>query len=352
VKVDAYLSGGLGEAELVAAQARAAGYDGLWSAELNHDPFLPLARAATAALPMQLGTSIVVAFARSPMTLAGTAWDLQELSGGRFLLGLGSQVRAHIQRRFSMPWSQPAARMREFILALGAIWDSWQNGTKLDFQGDFYSHTLMTPAFAPRPLPGGPPRVLLAAVGTGMTRVAAEVADGLLAHSFTTQRYLREVTLPAIDAGLAKSGRSRDQFEVKYGPFVVTGADVAEMKRSADEARERIAFYASTPAYRPVLELHGWGDLQRDLNAMARRGEWQQMGGLIDDEMLAAFAVIAPRNELPAAIGQWVQGLADRTSFTPAPADSSEQTSEMIAGLRSAAGDDGTDNGTPGGSAS
>ena len=193
----------------VATRARAAGYDGVWSAELNHDPFLPLARAADAAAGMDLGTSIAVAFARSPMTLANTAWDLQALTGGRFLLGLGSQVRAHIERRFSMPWSRPAARMREFILALRAIWASWQDGTKLDFHGEFYTHTLMTPMFDPGPIPEGPPRVLLAAVGEAMTRVAGEVADGLLVHGFTTQRYVREVTLPTLDAGLRRSGPVR-----------------------------------------------------------------------------------------------------------------------------------------------
>ncbi len=198
LKVDTYLGSGAAEALSAANVASASGFDGLWSAELDHDPFLPLARAADAAGPMQLGTSIAVAFARSPMTVANTAWDLQELTRGNFLLGLGSQVRAHIERRFSMPWSHPAARMREYILALKAIWSSWQDGVPLDFKGDFYSHTLMTPTFSPRPLPFGPPKVHLAAVGTAMTKVAAEVADGLLVHGFTTPRYLREVTLPAL----------------------------------------------------------------------------------------------------------------------------------------------------------
>jgi probable F420-dependent oxidoreductase len=337
LKVDAFLSGGLADAEVVATDARSAGYDGLWSAELSHDPFLPLARAATAAAPMELGTSIVVAFARSPMTLATTAWDLQALTGGRFLLGLGSQVRAHIERRFSMPWSRPAARMREFIVALRAIWASWQDGTKLDFRGDFYSHTLMTPMFDPGPVPEGPPRVLLAAVGTAMTQVAAEVADGLLVHGFTTPRYLREVTLPTLTAGLAQAGRSRDGFEVKYSPFVVTGANEQEMGRAADEARERIAFYASTPSYRPVLELHGWGDLQSDLNTLARRGEWKAMGGLIDDEVLEAFALIAPAPDLPDALGRWVRGLADRTSVASRPGASPAETAEMVVAVRAAA---------------
>ena len=337
LKVDAFLSGGLGDAERVAGEARAAGYDGLWSAELAHDPFLPLARAATAAIPMELGTSIVVAFARSPMTLATTAWDLQALSGGRFLLGLGSQVRAHIERRFSMPWSRPAARMGEFVRAMQAIWDAWQHGSPLDFQGDFYHHTLMTPNFDPGPLPEGPPRVLVAAVGTAMTRIAGEVADGLLVHGFTTLRYLQDVTLPALEAGLARSGRSRRDFEVKYAPFVVTGSTEEELGRATEETRERIAFYASTPAYRPVLEHHGWGDLQTALNVLARQGEWKAMGGLIDDDVLHAFALVAPLPDLPAALGRWVGGLADRTGLSPPRGLDAEQTAEMVAAVRATA---------------
>jgi probable F420-dependent oxidoreductase len=337
-KVDTYLAGEPADAELVATRARAAGYDGVWSSEVRHDPFLPLARAATVPAPLELGTSIVVAFARNPMTLASTAWDLQAMSGGRFLLGLGSQVRAHIERRFSMPWSHPAPRMREFILALRAIWASWQHGTRLDFEGEFYRHTLMTPAFDPGPLPYDPPKVLLAAVGTGMTRVAAEVADGLLVHGFTTQSYLGQVTLPTLAAGLAKVGRRRQDFQVKYSPFVVTGSDEKELAEAAIEVKERIAFYASTPSYRPVLEHHGWGDLQTELNLLARRGEWQVMGSLIDDDVLAAFAVVAPRPELPATLGRWMRGLADRTSWSSPPGTSPEETTEVLTTLRVAAG--------------
>jgi len=338
VKVDAFLSGGLAEAEAVAAKVRAAGYDGLWSAELDHDPFLPLARAAGSAAPMELGTSIVVAFARTPMILANTAWDLQSLSGGRFILGLGSQVRAHIERRFSMPWSRPAARMREFIQALMAIWDTWQDGTPLDFNGEFYSHTLMTPMFNPGPLESGRPRVMLAAVGTAMTRVAGEVADGLLAHGFTTRSYLQEVTLPTVEDALARAGRPREGFEVKYSPFVVTGRNEEEIEQAIVETRERIAFYASTPAYRPVLEHHGWGELQTDLNHLARKGEWKQMGTLIDDDVLHAFALIATPEELPVALGTWVAGLADRTGFISPAGTGVDETVEMIATLRATVG--------------
>jgi probable F420-dependent oxidoreductase len=253
LKIDAIMSGRLSEAPAEAAAARASGYDGLHSSELQHDPFLLLARALDGAPELEFGTSIAVAFARSPMTVAYSAWDLQALTGGRFSLGLGSQVKAHIERRFSMPWSHPAPRMREYVLALRAIWRSWQDGGKLDFDGQFYHHTLMTSMFSPGPLEPGPPRVLLAAVGDAMTKVAGEVADGLIAHGFTTRRYLREVTLPMMREGLARGGRSEEDFDLVYAPFVVTGTDEESMAASAAVARERIAFYGSTPSYRGVL---------------------------------------------------------------------------------------------------
>jgi probable F420-dependent oxidoreductase len=334
VKIDALLRGGLGEASAEAAAAQASGYDGVHSSELGHDPFLLLAQAVSGAPELEFGISIAVAFARSPMTAAYSAWDLQALTGGRFYLGLGSQVKAHIERRFSMPWSRPAARMREYVLALRAIWQSWQDGGTLDFDGEFYRHTLMTPMFSPGPLASGPPRVLIAAVGEAMTQVAGEVADGLIAHTFTTRRYLQEVTLPAVRAGRARGAGGEKDFELVYAPFVVTGADEESMAASAAVARERIAFYASTPSYRGVLELHGWGDLQTALNALARAGKWREMGGLIDDEMLAAFAVVAPLDELPAAFARWVSGLADRTTVTPPDGLDPDATRALIAAVR------------------
>jgi probable F420-dependent oxidoreductase len=337
VKIEALMRGGPREAPAEAAAARARGYDGLHSSELQHDPFLLLARAVDGAPELDFGTSIAVAFARSPMTVAYSAWDLQAVTGGRFSLGLGSQVKAHIERRFAMPWSRPAARMREYVLALRAIWQSWQDGGRLDFDGEFYRHTLMPPAFSPGPLESGAPRVLLAAVGDAMTQVAGEVADGLIVHGFTTRRYLREVTLPTLRRGLARGGRAREDFEFVYAPFVVTGADERAMAASAAVARERIAFYASTPAYRPVLELHGLGDLQGELNALAQRGEWQAMGGLIDDAVLREFALVAPLDELPAAYARWVGGLADRTSFTPPETMDAEAARELIAAIRATA---------------
>jgi probable F420-dependent oxidoreductase len=285
------------------------GYDGIWSAETAHDPFFPLLLAAMETERVELGTGIAVAFARNPMVLAQIANDLQLASEGRFMLGLGSQIKAHIEKRFSMPWSHPAPRMREFILAMRAIWDSWHNGTKLEFRGDFYTHTLMTPFFNPGPSQFGPPKVFLAAVGEKMTEVAGEVCDGLLAHGFTTERYLKEVTIPAIERGLAKAGKQRTDFEISYPAFVVTD------DQSDQFVRQQIAFYGSTPAYRPVLDLHGWGDLQTELNALSKQGEWVQMGKLVTDDIRDAFAVVGEPEEIPKQIIAKVGGVVDRVSF-------------------------------------
>jgi probable F420-dependent oxidoreductase len=313
--VDGGIGNDLKKAPEEAAAAEAAGYDAVWGSETSHDPFLPLALAAEHTTRMQLGTAIAVAFARSPMTTANSAWDLNAYSEGRFLLGLGSQIKPHIEKRFSMPWSHPAARMKEFISAMRAIWASWQDHTKLDFQGEFYRHTLMTPFFDPGPNAYGPPRVFLAAVGEGMTRVAGEVADGMLVHGFTTEKYLREVTLPVIEGGLAASGRTRADFEMSWPIFVVTGTTEEEMLAAATGTRKQIAFYGSTPAYRPVLECHGWGELQTELNALSKQGRWDDMGALVDDDVLDAFAVVGEPDRIPALVAARVSGLVERVSF-------------------------------------
>ncbi|MGW3420066.1 LLM class F420-dependent oxidoreductase [Streptomyces phaeochromogenes] len=295
-----------------------AGYDGLWASESKHDPFLPLLLAAEHTDRLEVGTAIAVAFARSPMQLAYTAHDLQTYSGGRFVLGLGSQIKPHIERRFAMPWSRPAARMREYVSALRAIWAAWNEGEKLDFQGDFYTHTLMSPFFSPPPAPGGAPQVFVAAVGEAMTRVAGEVADGLLAHGFTTERYLREVTLPTVEAGLTKSGRTRGDFSVSHLLLTATGRTEEELARAVDGTRRQIAFYGSTPAYRGVLELHGWGELGDELNALSksdRADKWEAMGGLVDDDVLHAFAVVAEPGRVAAEIRLRYGSLVDRVSF-------------------------------------
>jgi probable F420-dependent oxidoreductase len=250
------------------------------------------------------------------------------------LLGLGSQVRAHIERRFSMPWSHPAARMKEFISALRAIWATWQDGTKLDFRGDFYTHTLMTPFFNPGPLEVGPPKVFLAAVGTAMTQVAAEVADGILVHPFCTARYLREVTLPTVEAALEARGAARGDFQVAWPVFVIPGVNDAERADFERRVRRQISFYGSTPAYRPVLDLHGWGDLQPELNMLSKQGKWKEMASLIDDDMLEAFAVIADIDDLGNAVRRRCEGLVDRVSFYGLPGFDDDARSLFMTQLR------------------
>jgi probable F420-dependent oxidoreductase len=294
VKVDYFVVGEAGDWER-AAWAEQHGYDGVWLPEVTHDPFPALAIAATRTTTVQLGTSIALAFARNPMSLAMVANDLQLYSGGRFLLGVGSQIKPHITRRFSMPWSAPAPRMREYLLAVRAIWHSWATGEPLCFTGAYYTHTLMTPFFSPGPNPYGNPPIMLAGVGTRMTEVAGEVADGFFVHAFTTERYLRETTLPALRRGRAAADADGlDGFEISGLPFIVTGTGPAALRAADAAVRKQIAFYGSTPAYRPVLDAHGWGDLADELNALSKRGAWEEMGGRITDEMLHEFAIVAP----------------------------------------------------------
>jgi probable F420-dependent oxidoreductase len=334
MKIDGGIRGGLEHATAAAAAQEQRGYDGIWVPETAHDPFLPLVLAAQETERLDLATGIAVAFARNPMTLAQTAWDLQAGSGGRFILGLGSQIKPHITRRFSMPWSHPAARMREMILAIRAIWACWNDGTKLDFRGDFYTHTLMTPFFNPGPNPHGDARIFLAGVGGLMTEVAGEVADGFICHGFSTRRFVDEVTLPALAKGRAKVGKTLDGFELSGPMFVVTGRDEAEMAAAATGVRGQIAFYGSTPAYRKVLDLHGWGDLQDDLNRLSKEGRWAEMGELIDDEILEEFAVVAPLDEVAAALkARWGDVLGRLSFYTPYETDDA-QWDAVIAELK------------------
>jgi probable F420-dependent oxidoreductase len=332
--VDGGISNDLTQAAGEARRAEEAGYDAVWSAETGHDPFLPLLIAAEHTTTIKMGTAIVVAFGRSPMTLANTGWDLNQFSKGRFYLGLGSQIKPHIEKRYSMPWSHPAPRMKEFISAMRAIWSSWQDRTKLDFRGDFYTHTLMTPFFDPGPNPYGAPKVLLAAVGGGMTKVAGEVADGMLVHGFTTEKYLREVTVPAVEEGLASSGRTRADFELSYPAFVVTGESAEDLAAAETGTRKQIAFYGSTPAYRSVLELHGWGDLQTELNTLSKRGEWDEMGRLIDDDVLDAFAVRGTPEEVPGLLQSRFGDVVDRISLYMPYAGGAEVAPRVLAGLK------------------
>jgi probable F420-dependent oxidoreductase len=316
MKVDSgVMAASLGDIAARAQELEAVGYDGLLTAETSHDPFFPALIAAEHTEQIEIGTGIAVAFARNPMNLASIGYDLQMFSEGRFILGLGSQIKAHIEKRFSMPWSHPAARMRELVLAMRAIWACWNDGEKLDFRGDFYRHTLMTPFFNPGPSQYGAPKVFLAAVGEKMTEVAGEVADGIIIHGFTTERYVKEVTMPAIERGLARAGRDRSSFEVSGPLFVVTGTDEQAFEQAATATRQQIAFYGSTPAYRGVLELHGWGDLQSELNSLSKQGEWVQMGTLIDDDILRTFAVVAEPEQVGDELKRRFGGIVDRCSF-------------------------------------
>jgi probable F420-dependent oxidoreductase len=320
------------EAAQGAVRAEAAGFDGFWAPETQLDPFIACAVAAERTSRVELSTAIVVAFGRSPMTVALQANDIQALSGGRFSVGLGSQIKPHITKRYSMPWSHPAPRMREFVLAVRAIWKSWETGDKLDFRGDFYTHTLMTPFFNPGPNKFGNPPVLLAGVGPLMTEVAGEVADGLLCHAFSTERYLREVTVPALERGRAKVGLGLDGFEISGPSFIVARSDPDELAAGAQFVRGQIGFYGSTPAYRPVLELHGWGALGEELNAMTKRGEWDRLADAIDDEVLHTFAVIGTPDEVVAELRKRYGGLVTRITVVP-PDDPAEATA-MLSALR------------------
>lgn len=316
MKVDeAVLGAPLAQVGELAATSQRRGADGWLTGETQHDPFLVCAMAAAATEQMTIGTSIAVAFARSPMTVALQAHDLQALSGGRFLLGLGSQIKPHITKRFSMPWSSPAARMREYVQALHAIWACWEQGERLAFEGEFYTHRLMTPFFTPPAHGHGHPDVYISAVGPRMTEVAGEVCDGLFCHGFTTARYLREVTLPAVDRGAERAGRSRDDVAIALPVFVISGYDDDDRAGSEFLVKSQIAFYGSTPAYAPVLELHGWGELHQELNRMTKAGEWDQIPGRIPDEVVDAFAVTAEPAELGDAIVERFGGDVDRVSL-------------------------------------
>ncbi len=303
------------------ARAERLGYDGLFTADTAHDPFLPLVTAAAETERIQLGTAIAVAFARSPMTVAYTAWDLAALSEGRFLLGLGTQIRAHITRRFSMPWGKPGPQMREYIAALRAIWATFQDGAKLDFDGDYYSFRLMTPFFDPGPIAHPDIPIYIAGVGEYMSRLAGEVCQGFHAHPFHTVKYLDDVVLPAMSAGAAKAGRSLSDVDFVVTTFVITGHNEEEMAAAVDVTRQQIAFYASTPAYAGVLEAHGW-DFGPTLNMMSKRGEWAGMLELITDEVLDEIAITAPVGEIGdrirARYGDRVQRVGLYTVVPPA----------------------------------
>jgi len=312
-----------------------AGYAGGFTFEGRHDPFFPLAVAAQQTERLELATAIAIGFARNPMTLANIGWDMQLLSGGRFTLGLGTQVRPHIERRFSMPWSAPAARMREMILAIRAIWDCWQNGTRLDFQGEHYAHTLMTPVFTPEPLPHALPKIFLAGVGPRMTEVVGEVADGFFVHPFQTRESIEQLTLPSLDRGLARSGRTREDLSISCQVILAVGETEEELVEARNGARAQISFYGSTPAYRPVLESIGRGELQDELNAMSKRGKWLEMAALIDDELLERIAIVGRRDEIAAKLRARCGDFADRVSLMAPFAPDADLWSDIVKSLSS-----------------
>jgi probable F420-dependent oxidoreductase len=303
-----------------ARKAEAMGYDTLWSAETQHDPYLPLAVAASATSRIKLGTNIATVFSRSPMVTAMIAWDLQKASGGRFTLGLGTQVKAHNERRFSVKYESPGPKMAEAVRAIHAIWDCWQNGTKLDFKGQFYTFDVMTPFFNPGPIEHPEIPVFVAAVNPYMCGVAGEFCDGMHVHPFNSPKYLREIVQPAVNAGLAKSGRARKDFTYATASFVVVGDTPEERSQQAQMVKQQIAFYGSTRTYQPVLDCHGWGDLTTKLHRKSIEGDWKGMADLITDEMLDTYAVTATYDKLAAALQARYAGLLDRTGlYQPYP---------------------------------
>lgn len=315
LKRDAFLGTDLGRAGARAARLESEGYAGAFTAETAHDPFLPLLAAAQQTSTIELGTAIAVAFARSPMTLAHTARDLNECSEGRFILGLGSQIKPHVTKRFSMPWSSPAARMREFIQALHAIWDAWDTGDKLQFRGEFYTHVLMTEFFDPGPAKHGRPDVYLAAVGPLMVEVVAQDCDGWMVHPFNTPEYFESVALPRLHRLMDEAGRDRSEVSVSIPAFVVTGDDEDEMAANTIAIKNQIGFYGSTPAYVEILEHHGWGEAHGELNALTKAGRWDELHHVIDDDMLSAFSVVAEPDAVDAAVEERYGRLGDRVTY-------------------------------------
>jgi|SRR4051812_39426443 probable F420-dependent oxidoreductase len=297
------------------ARIEAIGYDTAFSFEAKHDPFLPLALASQTTTDLRLGTAVAIAFARNPMVLANVAYDLQEMSGGRFVLGLGSQIRPHIQNRFSETWSRPAARMRELVLAVRAIWDCWEGGAPLAFDGEFYRHTLMTPAFDPGPNPHGPPPVFVGGFGPRMIEVAGEVADGLIVHPFNSRRSLEELVLPALGKGRAVAGRSDAAVEIVWVTMVVTWSNDEERDIAIRSVKDQLAFYGSTPAYAPVLTLHGYEALHRDLNRLSKEGRWAEMGALIPDDLVEQIAVTGVRREIAGKLAARAEGITNSVSL-------------------------------------
>lgn len=336
MKIDGPLfSTSLAQVGALAKLQREAGYDGLYTFDGPYDPFLPLACVATdGGRPVDLGTGVAIAFARNPMTVAQAAHDLQATTQGRFFLGLGSQIKPHVEHRFAMPWGKPVSRMKEFVGALRAIFESWNEGTTLRFEGEYYSHTLMPPMMKQPPTGFGAPPILVAGVGEAMLNAAGEVADGYVVHPFHSQRYLETFAYPALRAGLARKGRDAAGFQTVAQVLVVTGADEKEYARVREAVRSQIAFYASTPAYKPVLDAEGFGSLMEELRSMTKQGRWLEMGGLVTDDVLSRYAVVGTPEEAGAELRARYGATATRVGVgTPLPL-SLEASRRLVAAAR------------------
>ncbi len=330
----AQLSGAAEEAKRLAA----IGYDGVYTLEGSWDPFLPLTLASEHVPHLDIATGIAVAFPRNPMHLAYQAWDLQRFSEGRFLLGIGSQIKAHIEKRFGVDFSPPATRMREYILAMKAIFDCWQNDAPMAFEGDYYRHTLMTPMFNPGPLDCGPPPILLGALGPRMTAVAGEVADGLVVHPFNSMPFITDFTLPALHEGFEKAGRTRDSFLLQINAIVITGETEEDMQAATRSVKDLLGFYASTPAYQPPMEAIGYGDLQPELNRLSKEGRWAELGEAIDDTFLHAFATVAPPGEVADKLLARYGEHADRLAIYAPYAAPDAMWASIIAAIKAGSG--------------
>lgn len=298
----------------MAEQLEQVGFDGAYSFEGQNDPFISLTAAALKTKKMQLMTSIAVAFARNPMSLAYLGNDLQLLSEGRFTMGLGTQVKAHVERRYSMPWGKPVTRMREIVMAIKEIWRCWQTGERLNFEGEYYQHTLMNPTFSPEPNPFGAPKIFMAGVGPKMTEVAGEVADGFFVHPFHSAKSFDELSMPNVQAGLDKAGKSLQQFVISAQVVTATGTSDQQLEAAIFSARNQIAFYGSTPAYKPVLAVHGWEGLQEQWGNMAREGKWIEMASSVTDEMLETFALVGTPEQVAKKMKIRCGGKMDRVS--------------------------------------
>jgi probable F420-dependent oxidoreductase len=337
--VDTQLVSPLGQEDEAARRLADLGFDGVFTFEGPHDVFFPLVTAARANLGLDLMTNVAIALPRSPIHLAHAAWDLQALSGGRFRLGLGSQVKAHVERRYGARWIKPVDQMRECIEAIRAVFTTWETGGRLDYRGDYTSLTLMTPMFNPGANPFGPPPILLGALGPRMTQLASEVADGLLVMPFNSRRHLVERTLPAIEAGLAAAGRpargsTGDNFEIVSEVIVACGRTDAELAAAHAGARSLLAFYGSTPSYRPVLDVEGWGDLYPQLNTLSKQGRWAEMAEAVDDTMLATLAVQGSPKECAREILDRYGDVATRLAFYQPYAADPTTTGELLDALR------------------